>query len=82
MLEILGAPGTEFSIADLMAKTGWKKTKAYEMASRAEELGCIAEGERRGSYRLVRAHSEPPLSLPDKLWLSARDFRISAGAPN
>ena len=82
MLEVLGAPGTEFSIADLMAKTGWKKTKAYEMLSRAEELGCVAEGDRRGRYKLVRGHSDPPLALPDKVWLAARDFRISAGVPS
>lgn len=53
MLEVLGATGTEFSIANLMAKTGWKKTKAYEMASRAEEVGCLAETEKRGIYRLI-----------------------------
>jgi hypothetical protein len=82
MLEVLGARGTEFSIADLMAKTGWKKTKAYEMASRAEEVGCIAETEKRGRYRVIRAHSDPPLALPDKVWLSAHDFGISAGVPN
>jgi hypothetical protein len=82
MLEVLGAPGSEFSVADLMSKTGWKKTKAYEMVGRAEELGCIAEGEGRGRYKLLRAHSDPPLALPDKLWLTARDFRISAGLPS
>jgi hypothetical protein len=82
MLEVLGAPTSEFSIADLMAKTGWKKSKAYEVANRAEELGCIAEGERRGRYKLVRGYSDPPLALPDKVWLTAREFRISEVEPS
>jgi hypothetical protein len=82
MLAVLGTRGTEFSIADLMTRTGWKKTKAYEMLNRAEELGCVAEGEGRGRYKLGRTGSEPSLALPDKVWLTAGDFRISAGIPS
>jgi hypothetical protein len=54
----------EFRVPDLMHKTGWHKTKAYEVLSRAEELGCIAEGEGRGCYVYVQSSAESPLALP------------------
>lgn len=71
-----------FSVADLIQKTGWRKSKTYEVLGRAEELGCIAPAEDRGRYRLLTKHVEPPLSLPAKIRLTAEDFRISTeGAP-
>jgi hypothetical protein len=72
---------SEFSVADLMGKTGWRHSKTYEVLDRAKELGCIAEGERRGSYRLLRTYAEPPLTLPPKVKLRADDFRISTETP-
>jgi len=71
-----------FSVADLLQKTGWHKSKTYEVLARAEELGCVAQAEDRGRYRLLTNHVEPPLSLPAKIRLTAEDFRISTeGAP-
>lgn len=75
--ERLGVP--EFPVADLITETGWGKSKTYEVMGRAEEFGCIAEGDRRGRYRLIRNHAEPPLALPAKVKLTAEDFRISTG---
>ena len=43
----------EFSVADLMRKTHWGKSKTYAVLNRAEELGNSSEGERRGQYRLL-----------------------------
>ena len=69
----------EFSVADVISETGWGKSKTYQVLSRAEEVGCIGEGEKHGRYRLLRDHVEPPLSLPAKVKLTADDFRISTG---
>lgn len=82
MLAALQGVSKDVSMAEIMSKTGWKKSKAYEVLSRAEELGCIVEAERRGRYNLLREHPEVPLSLPDKVRLTADDFRISTGLPN
>lgn len=68
---------TVFSVADLMQKTGWRKSKTYDVLNRAEELGCIAPAADRGHYRLATKHVEHPLTLPTKLRLTAGDFRIS-----
>jgi hypothetical protein len=66
-----------FSVPDLISKTGWGKSKTYQVLARAEELGCIVEADTRGRYRLLREHTESPLSLPPKVRLTAEDFRIS-----
>ena len=36
-----------FTVPDLMQKTGWGKSKTYEVRDRAEELGCIVSAEER-----------------------------------
>lgn len=69
----------EFSVADLMRKTHWGKSKTYAVLNRAEELGNIGEGERRGQYSLLHGGVEPSLILPAKVRLSAQNFRISTG---
>ena len=62
----LGEGGDEFTVADIMAKTGWQKTKAYAVLKRAEDdLGCVAETENRGRYKFLRDYTVPPLELPD-----------------
>ena len=71
--------GTNFSVTDLVRETGWRKSKTYDVLGRAEELGCIGEGDKRGCYRLVRKYAEAPLNLPSKIKLKAEDFRISSG---
>lgn len=71
--------GNTFSAADLISATGWCKSKTYEVLRRSEELGCIAETDIRGRYRLLRKQAEAPLNLPSKVKLSAEDFRISTG---
>jgi len=68
----------EFTVADLIERLKWGKTKAYQVLDRAQEHGCIVESERRGWYRLVRKKTEPPLNLPAKIRLTADNFRISA----
>jgi hypothetical protein len=68
----------EFTVVELMEKTGWKKTKTYEVLARAEELGNIVPTEVRGKHRLFTKHTEPPLALPSKIRLSADVFRFSA----
>jgi DNA-binding IclR family transcriptional regulator len=79
----LGRGAREFSVTEIMLTMGWKKSKAYEVLNRAEELGCIAEGEKRGRYSLLRHSVETPLNLPDKIYLAASDFRISTtGSPS
>jgi hypothetical protein len=67
----------EFTVTDLMRETGWGKSKVYAVLNRAEELGNIGEGDKRGSYRLLHNQVESPLNLPAKIRLSAGDFRIS-----
>jgi hypothetical protein len=66
----------EFSVANLMVETGWGKSKTYQVLSRVEELGCIAQGDGRGRYRLFRTHPEPPLTLPSRIKLKAGDFPL------
>jgi hypothetical protein len=56
-----------FRIPDVIRETGWGKSKAYQVLARAEELGCIAEAEKRGYYRFVRSSEIPPLELPKEL---------------
>ncbi len=70
----------EFTVADLMEKLGWRKSKTYSVLSRTEELGYIAKAEAHGCYRLVKSQAEPSLCLPAKIRLSARDFRVSTQA--
>jgi ABC-type dipeptide/oligopeptide/nickel transport system ATPase component len=68
--ELLKATKTlesEFRIPDVMGVTGWGKTKTYDLIDRAEEIGCIAESETKGTYRHIRDSAIPPLNLPDKL---------------
>jgi hypothetical protein len=69
----------DFSVADLMQETRWGKSKTYQVLDRAEELGCIAQGDIRGRYRLVHKQTEAPLNLPPKVRLTVEDFRISTG---
>jgi len=71
--EELHATGT-FRVSDLIEKTGWGKSKAYQVLVRAEELGRIAETETRGVYRFIRNSAVPPLELPDRFNL----FRFSS----
>jgi hypothetical protein len=73
----------EFPVADLMKETGWGKSKTYQVLGRAEELGCVGEGDKRGRYRLLHKQTEAPLELPLKVRLTAEDFRISTrSTPN
>lgn len=72
----------QFTVADLVQGTGWGKSKVYEVLSRAEELGNLVDGERRGLYKLVHTRPETPLTLPAKVKLFASDFRISTGTPS
>jgi hypothetical protein len=72
----------DFSVAELIGATGWRKSKTYQVLARAEELGCTVEAETRGRYRLLRNQIEAPLNLPSKIRLTAENFRISTeGAP-
>jgi hypothetical protein len=67
----------KFSVSEMMARTGWRKTKAYEVLAQLEEIGCVSSTE-RGLYQLVRRMPEPDLELPKRLRLTADEFRISA----
>jgi hypothetical protein len=58
--------GDSFTVPDLMEQTKWKKTVAYEVLGRAEELGIVAKGD-HGRYRLKSPKPEPALKLPEKL---------------
>jgi hypothetical protein len=71
----------EFSVAELTRKTGWGKSKTYLVLNRAEELGCIVEGETRGRYSLLQEHPVPELNLPKEINASA-DFRTSTEIPS
>jgi hypothetical protein len=71
----------EFSVPDLVRETGWGKTKIYQVLDRAEELGCIIEGERRGYYALLQEHPRQELRLPDDI-SSGTGFRNSANTPS
>ena len=71
----------EFSVSDLTRETGWGKSKTYAVLGRAEELGCIGEGDTRGRYQLLKKQAEAPLNLPPKIRLTAADFRISTEIP-
>ncbi|HXY15264.1 MAG TPA: hypothetical protein VEI26_12255 [Terriglobales bacterium] len=81
LLKAAGKLGSDFCVADLMQETGWGKSKTYAVLNRAEELGNVAEREKRGRYRLLHSRVEPLLTLPAKIRLSADDFRISTGTP-
>jgi hypothetical protein len=54
----------DFVATDLFRKTGWRKTRGYEILRRAEELGGIVEGTTRGRYKFVDGNTELPLDLP------------------
>lgn len=83
MLDALGGGAKEFSVVEIMHRMGWRKSKAYEVLNRADELGCVAEADKRGRYSLLRRSHEAPLALPDKVYLAASDFRISTeGLPS
>ncbi|MBV8478648.1 MAG: hypothetical protein JOZ36_18465 [Acidobacteria bacterium] len=71
----LGKP--EVTVFDLMMGTSWCKSKTYAVLGRAEELGNLAQGDRRGCYRLMHDHVESLLNLPAKVRLSADDFHAS-----
>jgi hypothetical protein len=72
-----GRLSSEFSAAELIQPTGWKKSKVYEVLARAEEIGCIVEIQ-RGLYHLVSKDVVNPLHLPTKIKLAVGDFRFSA----
>lgn len=78
LLEAAEVIANGFTVADLIGRLKWGKTKTYQVLERAEELGCVAETERRGCYRLIRKQIDPPLNLPAKIKLTADNFRISA----
>ena len=78
LVEIAAQQEADFTVADLMEGTGWGHTKTYNLLKRAQEMGCIADGEKWGRYRFLRQHAEAPLSLPAKIRLRAQDFHISA----
>lgn len=65
--EALQSAKGHFNVGDLMEKTGLGKSWTYEVLKRAEDLGCIAEIEPRGSYRFVRQFPISPLELPETL---------------
>jgi hypothetical protein len=71
----------EFTVADLIGATVWGKSKTYAVLNRAEEVGSIAETDRRGRYKLLCNQVAPPLNLPAKVKLTADDFRISTRTP-
>src|SRR5262249_15961405 len=73
--------GFKFSVEEMMQKTGWKKTKAYEVLKRLEDAGIVIPAEPRGAYVLARRMPEPKLTLPEKLRLTADNFRISVKTP-
>ena len=54
----------EFSVADLIQWLGWGQTKVYEVLSRAKDIGCIGDADKRGQYRFIRGTTESPLDLP------------------
>lgn len=57
----------EFTVADVMSKTGWGKSKTYEILQRAEDLGHVAPSLTRGFYRFLRDIRELDFKLPDRL---------------
>ena len=67
LLSESGKFADEFSVGDLMPFLGWGHTKTYELLKRAQETGCIAEGESRGRYKFLRDHPSPTLKLPDTI---------------
>jgi len=64
LLQVAKEFQAEFTVADLLAKLDWGKSKTYEVLKRAEELGCIADTE-RGRYRFLRATESGSLNLPE-----------------
>ncbi len=65
--ETLHRAGRDFKVADLIRELGWRKSKAYEVLARAEELGCVGETDAWGRYRFLRAHSNAALELPSAI---------------
>jgi hypothetical protein len=57
----------DFTAANIMNVTGWRKSKTYEFMGRGEELGYIDTTPTRGFYRLIRDIREPDLHLPESL---------------
>jgi DNA-binding IclR family transcriptional regulator len=57
----------EFSAADLIQRTGWRKSKTYEVLARAEELGCIAQTDQHGKYRYIKPTEAAMLNLPETI---------------
>lgn len=53
----------EFEIADAMQQAGWGHSWAYEVLRRAKDLGCIAEGSKRGFYRVLKGLEHDNLKL-------------------
>lgn len=81
LVKIAEAIGKDFTVTDLMAKIKWGKSKTYQVLGRAQELGCVGDGDRRRSHRFLRKHTESPLKLPPQIRLSATDFRNSTEIP-
>jgi hypothetical protein len=69
--------GFRFSTPDIMQRTGWRKSKTYEVLGRLEELGSVGPGDKYGSYTLLRRVTGEPVALPQKIRLTAEDFRLS-----
>ena len=61
----LQASSGDFRAADLMKETAWHKAWTHEVLSRAEELGGVVPGDRRGHYRYLRDSAPSPLTLPE-----------------
>jgi hypothetical protein len=53
-----------FAVTDIIKGLGWQQTKAYEVLNRSLEIGCIANGEKRGEYVYIRGTVQTPLQLP------------------
>jgi hypothetical protein len=63
-----------FAVSDIMKELRWGQTKAYQILNRALEVGCIADGDRRGQYRYIRGTTDSLLQLPTTVCRGTRDF--------
>lgn len=73
--------GSEFTVTQLMQKTGWRKSKSYDVLARLEDSAIVSSAEQRGRYVLERKKPELKLRLPAKIRLTVHDFHISAQIP-
>jgi len=69
LMEVAQRQNKPFKVSELLAGTGWRKSKAYEVLNRAVDLGLIADGERRATYEFIRMPAACPLHLPDSVEL-------------